>query len=308
MLRLIGRRLAESVLLILGAITVVFLVLRAVPGDPATLMLGASATKEQLDVLREQMGLNLPLWQQYFVHLGEVFRGDFGTSWRLGGSALENTMERLPATLALASYALILTVGIGFPVGIFCARRIGSFADRLVSSVSLFGQALPTFWVGIMLILIFSRMLNLLPSTSTGGFDSVIMPAFTLALPFIGWLARLVRNGVLEELGKDYVRTSRAKGLSNTRVFYVHVLRNILVPVVTVLGLLMGNFIANAVIVEVVFTWPGIGSMMVDAITNRDYSIAEATILAMTVFYIALNLLVDVLYFKLDPRITPETV
>jgi peptide/nickel transport system permease protein len=308
MLRLIGRRLAESVLLVVGAVTVVFIVLRAVPGDPATLMLGASATHAQLEVVREQMGLNLPLWQQYFVHLTEVFRGDFGQSWRLGGSALADTLQRLPATLALASYALILTIAIGFPLGIFCARRVGSFADRLVSSMSLVGQGLPTFWVGIMLILIFSRMLNLLPSTSTAGFESVIMPAFTLALPFIGWLARLVRNGVLEEMGKDYVRTSRAKGLSNTRVFYVHVLRNILVPVVTVLGLLMGDFIANAVIIEVVFTWPGIGSMMVDAITNRDYSIAEATILTMTVFYIVLNLLVDILYFKLDPRITPETV
>jgi ABC-type dipeptide/oligopeptide/nickel transport system permease component len=170
----------------------------------------------------------------------------------------------------------------------------------------LVGQALPSFWVGVMLILIFSRFLRVLPATADGSSVALILPSVTLALPFIGWLVQLVRMGVLDEVGKDYVRTARAKGIGDRVVFYVHVLRNMLIPVVTVLGLLIGNFIANAVIIEVVFAWPGIGSLMIDSITNRDYSVVQATIMTITAAYVLLNLAVDFLYFKLDPRLTPE--
>ncbi|PRX47167.1 peptide/nickel transport system permease protein/oligopeptide transport system permease protein [Prauserella shujinwangii] len=304
----LARRLWQSVFLIFGAITIVFLVLRVIPGDPATLILGSQATPAELAALREEMGLTDPLFEQYVRHLAEVARLDFGESWRLGGDAFASVVDRLPATLTLAGYALALTLLIGFPLGLHAARHTGRAVDRVVSYLSLTGQALPSFWVGIMLVLIFARMLGVLPGTADGTPVSLILPAFTLALPFLGWLARLVRNGTLEELGKDYVRTARAKGLSERIVFNVHVLRNTLTPVVTVLGLVLGNFIADAVIIEQVFAWPGIGSLLIDSIVNRDYAVAEAAIVLIAVFYIGLNLLVDVAYFYLDPRITLETV
>ncbi|ACU96369.1 ABC transporter permease [Saccharomonospora viridis] len=308
MITYIARRLGQSVFLIFGAITIVFLVLRVIPGDPAALMLGSQATEEELAAARQQLGLDDPLWQQYVRHLGEVVTLDFGESWRLGGDALGNVLDRLPATVTLAGYALLFTLLLGFPLGVYAARHEGKLVDRLVSYLSLAGQALPSFWVGLMLVLIFARILGVLPGTANGTPASVILPAFTLALPFLGWLARLVRNGTLEELGKEYVRTARSKGLSERVVFNVHVLRNTLTPVVTVLGLVLGNFIADAVIIEQVFAWPGIGTLMIDSIIHRDYAVAEAAIVLIAVFYILLNLLVDVLYFYLDPRITLETV
>ncbi|ASR36334.1 peptide ABC transporter permease [Prauserella marina] len=304
----LARRLWQSVFLVFGAITIVFLALRVIPGDPASLILGSSATPEELAELRQSMGLDDPILVQYVRHLGEVLRLDFGESWRLGGDAFAAVLERLPATLTLAGYALLLTLLIGFPLGVYAARHPGKFVDRAVSYFSLTGQALPSFWVGIMLVLIFSRMLGILPATADGTPIALVLPAFTLALPFLGWLARLVRNGTLEELGKDYVRTARSKGLSERVVFNVHVLRNTLTPVVTVLGLVLGNFIADAVIIEQVFAWPGIGSLMIESIVNRDSAVAEAAIVLIAVFYIGLNLIVDVLYFYLDPRITLETV
>ncbi|GAB3434535.1 ABC transporter permease [Actinophytocola sediminis] len=302
------RRLAQAVLLLFGAVTIVFLVLRVIPGDPAALILGSQATAEQLATKRAELGLDDPLPVQYVRHLGEVIRLDFGDSWRLGGDAFTSVIDRLPATITLAGCALAFTLALGFPLGVYAARHKGKLADRAVSYFSLTGQALPAFWVGIMLVLIFSRTLNLLPATADGSAVALVLPAFTLALPFLGWLARLVRNGTLEELGQDYVRTARAKGLSERVVFNIHVLRNTLTPVVTVLGLILGHFIADAVIIEQVFAWPGIGSLMIESIQNRDYAVAEAAIILIAVFYIGLNLVVDLLYFALDPRVTLETV
>ncbi|MFB9836308.1 ABC transporter permease [Actinoallomurus acaciae] len=302
----VAKRLGQAVVVAWGALTLVFIIVRVVPGDPAKLILGPDASADQLKHVRTDFGLDHPLWRQYVDHLAGVLHGDLGDSWRLGGSALGDTLERFPATLTLSLVALVLTIVIGFPLGMLCARRPGKVLDLLVSTGSLVGQAVPSFWLGIVLVLLFARELGWLPATADGSFAGVLLPGFTLALPFIGWLARLVRNGALEEGAKDYVRTARAKGVPEGLVQYVHVGRNIAVPVVTVLGLLMGNFIANAVIIEVVFSWPGIGSLMVDAITNRDYAVVEAAVLTMTLAYIVLNLLVDVVYFALDPRLTPE--
>lgn len=302
----VGKRLGQAVLIVFTSLTVVFIVCRVVPGNPAALMLGSSATAAQVANLHHQLGLDEPMIVQYFKYLQGVTHLDFGTSWRLGGSAMSNVFDRLPATLELSACALIVTVLLGFPLGVLSARRAGRWLDRVIAVPTLVGQALPAFWVGVMLILVFSRTLHVLPATADGSLGAFILPSVTLALPFIGWLARLVRNGVLDELDKDYVRTARSKGLNDRVVFYRHALRNTLIPVVTVIGLLIGNFIANAVIIEVVFAWPGIGSLMIDAITNRDYSVVQATIMTITVAYVLLNLLVDVLYFKLDPRLTPE--
>ena len=303
----VAKRIWQTLVLIFGAVTVVFIVLRAIPGDPALLMVGANATPAEVAQVRVEMGLTDPLWIQYFQHMWDVLRGDFGESWRLGGDALAITLSRLPATLLLAFYAFILTVVLGVPLGIYCSRRPGSIADKVISVMSLTGQALPAFWIGIMLILVFSRWLNWLPAVPDGTIRTAILPAFTLALPFIGWLARLVRNGALEESSKDYVRTAKAKGLGQGTIFYVHVMKNTMVPIVTALGFIVGHFIADAVIIENVFSWPGIGSLMVDSITNRDYSIAEATVIAITVAYVIINFAVDLLYFAVDPRISPET-
>ncbi|MGH3663945.1 MAG: ABC transporter permease [Micromonosporaceae bacterium] len=304
----IARRLGQALVLVFGAVTIVFLTLRVIPGDPASLILGSQATRAELEALRQQMGLRDPLLVQYLRHLGELAQLDFGESWRLGGDALTNVLARLPATFTLAGYALVLTLLIGFPLGLHAARHSGRLADRMVSYLSLTGQALPSFWVGIMLVLVFARALGILPSTADGTPKALILPAFTLALPFVGWLARLVRNGALEELNQDYVRTARSKGLEERVVFYVHVLRNTLTPVLTVLGLVIGHFIADAVIIEQVFAWPGIGSLLIESIVNRDYAVAEAAIVLIAVCYILLNLLVDVLCFYFDPRITLETV
>ncbi|MEU5941356.1 ABC transporter permease [Micromonospora sp. NPDC047548] len=306
MLRFVLKRLAQALLIILASLTVVFLVVRVAPGDPAALILGASASPSDLADLRRELGLDEPLLSQYATFLHGVLQGDFGHSWRLGGDALANVLDRLPATLQLSACALLVTLVVGFPLGVVSARRAGSWIDRLISVPTLLGQALPSFWVGVMLILIFSRTLDVLPATADGTVASLVLPSVTLALPFLGWLARLVRNGVLEELGKDYVRTARSKGVDGRVVFYRHVVRNMMIPVVTLLGLLVGNFIANAVIIEVVFAWPGVGSLMIDSITNRDYSVVQAAIMTITVAYVLLNLLVDFLYVKLDPRLNPE--
>jgi len=306
MITFLAKRIGQALVVAWGAITLVFVIVRVVPGDPATLIVGPDAGPAQIASVRADFGLDQPLWQQYWSHMGNVLHGDFGDSWRLGSSAMASTFDRLPATLTLAVLALLITLVVGFPLGMACGRRAGGPLDTIVSTSSLIGQGIPSFWLGVVLILIFARYLNVLPSTAGGGPAAAILPAITLALPFVGWLARLVRNGVLEENDKDYVRTARAKGTGPTTVRYVHIGRNIAMPVVTVLGLLLGNFIANAVIVEVVFSWPGIGSLMVDAITNRDYAVVEAAIVTITVVYIVLNLVVDVLYVALDPRLTPE--
>ncbi|WP_238005330.1 ABC transporter permease [Dactylosporangium sp. AC04546] len=306
MMAFVARRLGQAVITVFTSLTVVFIIMRVVPGDPASLMLGASATPEDIAALREKLGLTRSVFSQYLTFLQGITHGDFGTSWRLNGDALGQVLVRLPATLQLAGFALLITVAAGFPLGVLSARRAGSWIDRLISVPTLVGQALPSFWVGVMLILIFSRTFQLLPATADGTLLAFVLPSVTLALPFIGWLAQLVRNGVLDETGKDYVRTARSKGIGVRVVFYGHVLRNMLIPVVTVLGLLIGNFIANAVIIEVVFSWPGIGSLLVDSMTNRDYFVVQAAIMTITVAYVVLNFVVDALYFTLDPRLKPE--
>jgi len=300
------RRILYSLFVIWGAVTVIFFVIRIVPGDPAAVMLGTSATPEQINELRESLGLNESLIRQYIDYLINVVQLDFGESFKLGGSALDHVLYRLPFTITLAVSAILIALIISFPLGILAARKSNKFTDWLISSGSLVGQSLPTFWVGIMLILIFARFLNILPSAGSGSFAHLILPAFTLCLPFIGMIVRLVRNGILDELGQGYVQTARSKGLKENIIFYVHVLRNVLIPVVTVMGLLLGEFIGDAIIIEVVFSWPGMGRLLIDSILNRDYSIVQAAVVIIATFYVFLNLMVDILYGIIDPRIQLE--
>lgn len=300
------RRILYSVFVVWGAVTIIFFVIRVVPGDPASVMLGTSATPEQVDALRESLGLNESLISQYGNYLLDVVQLNFGDSFKLGGSALEHVLYRLPFTITLAVSAIFIALLVSFPLGVLAARRANKFTDWLISTGSLVGQSLPTFWVGIMLILIFARFLNILPSAGSGSFAHLILPAFTLCLPFIGMIVRLIRNGILDELSQGYVQTARSKGLKESTVFYIHVLRNVLIPVITIMGLLLGEFIGDAIIIEVVFSWPGIGRLLIDSILNRDYAIVQAAVVIIATFYVFLNLVVDILYGIIDPRIQLE--
>lgn len=303
MLSFVARRLGQALLVVWGAVTIVFVIVRVIPGDPAQLILGSTATAQELDALRESLGLNRPFPLQYGSYLNDLWHLRFGESWRFGASALHVCLQRLPSTGVLAGSAFVVTLVVGIPLGMYAARHVDSIVDRALSVICMVCQGVPPFWVGLMASLLFARVLQVLPSTSDGSFRGLILPAITLALPFVGWVSLLVRSGTLEEMGRAYVRTARAKGLPSTVIFGRHVIRNILLPIVTVLGLIAGQFIADAVIVEVVFSRAGIGSLLIDSITNRDYSIVEAAVTLITIAYIVLSFIVDLAYVWLNPRI-----
>jgi ABC-type dipeptide/oligopeptide/nickel transport system permease component len=286
-----------------GAVTIVFVAVRVAPGDPAAMMLGTEASEQELAALREKQGLDRPLLVQYLEYLGRAARLDLGNSLRLDTPVVQAIGERVAATSRLALAAMVLAVAISFPLGIAAALRQGTWIDRLVSVVSLFGQAAPNFWLGIMFILIFARQLRLLPSGGAETPQHLALPALTLALPLVGVLTRLVRGGMLDVLHEDYVRTARAKGLTPRVVIVRHTLVNMLIPVITVVGLQLGQLLGGTVIVETVFAWPGVGRLLVEAISNRDYPLVQAAILFITAGFIFINFLVDLSYGWLDPRV-----
>lgn len=297
------QRLFYAVFVLWGALTVIFLVVRILPGDPASMMLGATATQEEIASLRQDLGLDASLPSQYVTFMSEAARLDFGDSLWLRRPVLDSIGERVAATARLSIAAVIIAVLISFPLGIIAALRQRGPIDYAVSVVSLIGQSVPSFWLGIMLILIFARQLKWLPSAGSQTPKHLILPAITLALPLVGVLTRLVRSGLLEVMHEDYIRTARAKGISNRTVLTRHAMRNMLIPVVTVLGIQLGNLLGGAVIVETVFGWPGIGRLLVDAITKRDYPLVQAAILFITTIFVLINLVVDLSYIYLDPRI-----
>jgi peptide/nickel transport system permease protein len=276
---------------------------RVVPGDPALMILGADASADQIASLREKMGLDRSLIVQYLDFLVRALRLDFGMSLRLDVPAMGEVAGRLPVTGELALTALVLALTLSFPLGILAAVRHRTPVDSVVSIVSLLGQAMPSFWLGIMLILIFARSLRLFPSAGSDTWAHLVLPALTLALPLVGVLTRLVRSGLLDVLSEDYIRTGHAKGLTRRAVIVGHALPNMLIPVITIVGLQLGYLLGGAVIVETVFSWPGVGQLLVAAITNRDYPIVQATITVVTAVFIAVNLVVDLSYGYLDPRI-----
>lgn len=303
MSRYLVTRAGYSLFVLWGALTIVFLAVRIVPGDPATLMLGAGSTQEDVDALRRRLGLDESLAAQYGSYLSNVVRLDFGDSLWLNRPVTNEVASRVAATSRLAAAAAIIGIVISFPLGIAAALRRDSLIDKLISVISLVGQSVPSFWLGIMFILVFARQLQLLPSSGASGWSHLVLPAFTLAMPLIGVLTRLVRSGLLDVLFEDYVRTARAKGLAPRVVLVRHAMRNMLIPVVTVVGLQIGQLLGGAVIVETVFGWPGVGRLLVDAIDHRDYPLVQAAILFITVGFVFINLLVDVSYGLIDPRI-----
>lgn len=297
------RRLFFSLFVLWGAVTIIFVVLRLVPGDPAYIMLGPDADQAQVATLRAQLGLDQSMIQQYATYLANVVHLDFGESFRLNADSMSLVLQRVPATIQLATTALLLSLLIGLPLGVIAALRAHSWVDRAISVFSLMGQSTPSFWLGIVLILVFARGLKVLPSAGSGSWAHLVLPTITLALPFLAILVRLTRSGLLEVVHEGYVQTARAKGLSEGIVVLVHAMRNALIPIVTVVGLQFGALLGGTVIVETVFAWPGVGRLLIDSIGRRDYGVVQASILLVATIFVLINLLVDLLYGFLDPRV-----
>jgi peptide/nickel transport system permease protein len=298
----LGRRLLQLVPTLLGVTVVVFLLIR-VSGDPTQLLLPETATPEDRALFRKQHGLDRPVAVQYVQYLGSLLRGDLGRSLIDGSPALDLVLQRLPATVELAVAAMLIAVVVGIPVGILSAIRRGSILDRLAMVGVLTGQSMATFWVGILLILVFAVQLRWFPVSGRDGLRHLVLPAVTLSLYMLPLLARMTRSSMLEVGKQDFVRTARAKGLRERTIILRHSLRAALIPVVTVLGLQFGGALAGAIVTEAVFAWPGVGTFVLDAIYKRDYPVVQAAVLVIATVYLLTNLLVDLLYGVLDPRI-----
>ncbi len=296
------RRLAQSLIVLLGISIVVFIILH-LTGDPTLLMLPPDASAEEIARFRRAMGFDDPLPVQYWRFLRGVLQGDFGNSLRHDEPALGLVWDRMPATLELTTVALGIALLLAIPAGIVSAVFRNTVLDYVSTVVALIGQAMPTFWLGIMLILIFSVSLRLLPSSGRGDFTNLILPAVTLGLFTTARIMRLTRSGMLEVLGQDYVRTARAKGVGERGVVWKHALKNAGIPVVTIVGLELGTLLGGAVITETIFAWPGVGRLSVQAIYNRDYPLVQAAVFVLASIFVLVNLVVDLMYTYLDPRI-----
>lgn len=296
-------RLGQGFVTVFLASLVVFVLIRAVPGDPAVVMLGEQATPEDLGRLRSVMRLDRPLYEQYMAFLGQLVAGDLGMSIRFQRPASELVKDRLGATAALAGAGLGLACLIGVPIGVLGAVRASSLTDRAVRVTALLSQAVPGFWLGLVLITIFAVQLRVLPASGGGDFSHLILPAITLASFLLGLTIRLTRASILDVLKQDFIRTARSKGLTERVIAFRHALRNALIPVVTVLGLQVGTLLGGAVITEAVFAWPGIGNLAVLAIYQRDYPVVQAVVLLSAVVFVVTNILVDLLCTWIDPRL-----
>jgi ABC-type dipeptide/oligopeptide/nickel transport system permease component len=302
--RYILRRLALLVPLLLGASILVFLTMRLIPGDPARLALGPEATEDQVQLMRRQWGLDQPLPVQYVYWLGHALQGDFGRSTVSRVPAGQEIALRLPATLQLTLLSMLVATTVGLGLGVLAAVRHNTWLDRASMLVALLGVCTPTFWLGLMLILVFSVQLAWLPSFGQGGLAHLVLPALTLGAAASAVIARVTRSSLLDVLGADYLRTARAKGLTEQVVVARHALKNALIPVLTLLGLEFGGLLAGAIVTETVFAYPGIGLLLVSSVNNRDFAVVQAALLLFAVQFVLINLLVDVLYAFVDPRIT----
>jgi peptide/nickel transport system permease protein len=284
-------------------LTMVFLMIHIVPGDPVLQMLGQDARVEDLAQLRHLLGLDQPLGVQYVRYFAGLARGDWGQSVRFAAPVRPIVLERFPATLELSLAALAVCLAIAIPAGVFSARRRGSRADRATSVLTLLGLSLPNFALGPILILVFSIEIGWLPVSGRGGISHLILPAATLGAALAAILTRMVRGSMIEELSSDYVRTARAKGISETAVLFRHAFPNALIPVITIVGLQFGSLLAGTIVTETIFSWPGIGRLAVQAISARDYPLLQGCILIISVSYVAVNLLTDLVYAIVDPRV-----
>jgi peptide/nickel transport system permease protein/oligopeptide transport system permease protein len=297
------RRLLIAVPAILGVIIVVFAMVRLAPGDPAVLLAGQFADQETIDRIRVRFGLDRPMHEQFVTFLGNLVQGDLGRSTRSNRPVVADLATYFPHTLELAFGAILVAIAIGIPAGVISAVRRNTWADALVTFLALLGVSMPVFWFGLLAILFFSVNLGWFPVAGRGTFLHLVLPAITLGVSSTAIITRMTRSSMLEVLDQDYVRTARAKGVLDRGVVLKHALRNALVPVVTIGGLEFGRLLAGAVLTETVFTWPGIGRLLVDSILARDYPVVQGAVLVIAISFIFVNLVVDLVYGAIDPRI-----
>ncbi|MCZ8376266.1 MAG: ABC transporter permease [Beijerinckiaceae bacterium] len=318
MLAFVIRRLAQAFFVVVAMVVLVFFGTYVI-GDPVWMMVPGDATQEQVEEVRRTFGFDQPVYIQFLTFLGDVLRGEFGRSYVHGSSAIGLILDRMPATLELALAALILAIVIGIPLGLFAGLKPDHPVSRGIMAVSILGFSLPTFWVGLMLIMLFSVMLGWLPATGRGpvisilgietslfsleGWRHLFLPALNLALLKISLVIRLTRSGAREASLQDYVKFARAKGLSPRRIIGVHILKNIMIPIVTVLGLEFGSLVAFSVVTETIFAWPGMGKLLLEAIQRLDRPLIVGYVMVVVLLFVTINLIVDILYSALDPRV-----
>ena len=295
-------KIGQSILLLFGVFLVVFMIVR-ITGDPASLMLSREATPEQVEAFREKMGFNRPLLVQFFDFASKAIVGDFGNSLHFRTPALPLVLERLPATVQLAAAGLLMAVVVGIQLGLVGGFNPGGAVDSLGRSLALLGQSIPNFWLALILILFFAVRLGWFPSFGRDELKSVVLPAFVLGLPTMGQLVRLTRSAVLEIRGEDFIRTAHSKGLEPRTIYVKHVLRNVAIPLVSVVGIQFGYMLGGSIIIETVFAWPGMGQLLQQAIGWRDYPLIQAVAVFTSFVVLGLNLLTDVAYSLIDPRI-----
>jgi peptide/nickel transport system permease protein len=300
------RRLALVLPVVWAVVTLVFLLIHIVPGDPVLTYLGETATPAQVAEMRHRFGLDRPLWEQYLAYWQQLLSGDLGITFIDRRPVIDKILSRYPATIELAIAALVVAVTFSIPLGVTAGTKQGSVTDNLASVVALLGISLPNFALGPLIILLFAVKLRWLPASGIGGLAHLVMPAITLGAALAAILTRMVRSSVIEELGQDYVKTARAKGLIERVVVYKHVLKNGLIPVVTIVGLQFGVLLGGAIITERIFNWPGIGTLTLEAIYARDYPLVQGCILVIALTYILVNTATDMVYRLLDPRIKVE--
>ncbi|GLI07973.1 glutathione ABC transporter permease GsiC [Paenibacillus tyrfis] len=299
----IFKRLISGVIVLFGLSIFTFMLIHFIPGDPVRIMLGQRATVEQIEALREELGLNKPLVTQYLSYASGVVKGDLGTSLKTGRPVSTEIAERFPATAKMAVASLGVAVVVGIGMGVLAARWKDTFIDNFIMTLSTFGMALPGFWLGLLVILVFSVHLGWFPIAGGTGFMDIVLPAFTLGTLMATSLSRLTRAGMVEVLSNDYIRTARAKGMSEQLVLMRHAFRNVMIPIVAVIGLEFAGLLGGAVIVEQVFNWPGIGTLAIQAISSRDFPMIQGTTLFIGAIYVLVVIVIDVLYAILDPRI-----
>jgi len=302
-LRFLARRLALTIPVLIGVATLVFSLIHLIPGDPAHAMLGEAAAQSDVDALRRQLGLDRPLVEQYGSFLVGLARGDLGLSLRTGAPVTAQIIERLPATFELAAAAMLVAIGLAIPLGIAAAVWRGTLIDHAAMTLALSGMSIPNFWLGPLLAIVFAVEFGWLPVSGRGGLEHLVLPALSLGAALAAILARMTRATLLEELREPYVQAARARGVSRVRAVVGHAFRNSLIPLVTIVGLQFGAVLTGAVITETIFAWPGIGRLLIQSIGFRDYPLVQGCILLIAVTYVGVNLLTDLVYGVLDPRI-----
>jgi peptide/nickel transport system permease protein len=296
-------RIISGIVVIFGISIFSFLLIHFIPGDPVKIMLGMNATPEQVERLTNHLGLDKPLLVQYGQYIANVFQGDFGTSLKTGRPVLTEILDRFPETIKLALFGLFIAIVLGISMGILAAKFKDTFIDKLCTALATLGVSIPSFWLAILLIMVFSVKLSWFPIANGTGLRDLVLPACTLGVVASTMIMRLTRNGMVEVLANDYIRTARAKGLGERIILVRHALRNVLIPVVTVIGLQLAALLGGTVIIEQVFNWPGLGTLALGGITSRDFPLIQGTVLFMGVVYVTINILVDVLYSIIDPRV-----